>query len=143
MKLTDLLRKSLSDFAKSEAIYDMYELIPDIEGVPDSIDDFSTDDHWSLLLDSFDQNFKNFEYENLYSLVEFIRDLNNDSFKTIDEDEQLEDIEKEILYTTFIIQDEETDKFYKAEFHTGYYNFPQSNDMKEVKRKTKTITYFE
>jgi hypothetical protein len=76
-------------------------------------------------------------------LVEFIRDLNNDSFKTIDEDEQLEDIEKEILYTTFIIQDEETDKFYKAEFHTGYYNFPQSNDMKEVKRKTKTITYFE
>lgn len=142
MKLTDLLRKSLFDFTKSEAVYDMYGLIPDIEGVPDDIDDGLTDDQWDAVLDSFEQNFKNFEYENLYSLVEFIRDLNNDVFKTIDEDEQLEDIEKEILYTTFVIQDKETNKFYKAEFHTGYYNFPLSNDMKEVKRKTKTVTYY-
>lgn len=136
MKLTDLLRKNLKALAESEALDDIIDIVP----LPDN---FPSDDngieleHVESLIDLLESNFANMDYSESYSLIDFLSELD----EVVSDEEDLEDIDKQILTRTFVFLID--GDYWKLECQTGYYNFPKSNEMKKVTRKTRTIEYFQ
>ena len=135
MKLTDLLKKGW-DTLDSVLVDDLFVVIEDEvdESFPESLD---TKEEIFKLLDVVEDNFFNIEYTDNHALIEWLGDHES----VVSDMEEVEDIEKEIIYRTFIFSID--NEFWKLVCHTGYYNFPLTNEMKKVNKKSKTVEYFE
>ena len=135
MKLTDLLKKGW-DTLDSVLVDDLFVVIEDEvdESFPESLD---TKEEIFKLLDVVEDNFFNIEYTDNHALIEWLGDHES----VVSDMEEVEDIEKEIIYRTFIFSID--NEFWKLVCHTGYYNFPLKNEMKKVNKKSKTVEYFE
>lgn len=135
MKLTDLLRRNLKALAESEALDDIIDVVPLPDDFPSDDDNIELKDVENLL-EILENNFANIDYTDNYSLIDFLADLS----ETVSDEEDLEDIDKQILTRTFVFLID--NEHWKLECHTGYYNFPRSNEMKKVQRKTRKVDYF-
>ena len=135
MKLTDLLKKGW-DTLDSVLVDDLFVVIEDEvdESFPESLD---TKEEIFKLLDVVEDNFSNIKHTNNYALIEWLE--NHES--VVSDMEEVEDIEKEIIYRTFIFSID--NELWKLVCHTGYYNFPLTNEMNKVNKKSKTVEYFE
>ena len=135
MKLTDLLKKGW-DTLDSVLVDDLFVVIEDEvdESFPESLD---TKEEIFKLLDVVEDNFFNIEYTYNHALIEWLGDHES----VVSDMEEVENIEKEIIYRTFIFSID--NEFWKLVCHTGYYNFPLTNEMKKVNKKSKTVEYFE
>ena len=132
MKITDLLRQYGDQV--EELIQEIREEI--------NLEETTTDES----LDLIEENFSKIRYTDLYNLIDFLRDIDVISerqYIMIDENQELQDIDKEIFYSDFVILEVKTQKYFKANFHTGYYNFPLQNEMKEVQKKTRIEEYYD
>lgn len=132
MKLTDILKENVEDL-DPDLIEDLTHifLYGYVLGIPNEIE---TSDGVLKLIKLVEENFDKFEYKSNYPLIEFMDNL------SINRNDNLEDLEKEIFITEFIIPF--NGKFYQSMFQTGYYNFPFSNELKEVQKKERIEVYY-
>lgn len=135
MKLTELLKRNLKAFAESEALNDIIDAVPLPDDFPSDDDNIELKDVENLL-EVLENNFANIDYTDNYSLIDFLSELPD----VVSDEEDLEDIDKQILTRTFVFFID--GDYWKLECHTGYYNFPKSNEMTKVQRKTRKIDYF-
>lgn len=138
MKLTDLLRKypdlMIDDAAEEICTALSYSQCKEDIDLPEYIGD--TEDVLKLI-DIMENNFQHLAYTDIPALFWLLESLN----EVVYQGNEVQDIHKDITIDTLVFEID--NKFYMLEYHSGYYNFPRTNELKEVQKKTKTIEYYE
>lgn len=135
MKLTDLLKKDWKTL-NEELLDDLFSHIKDKTDKNTFPESLISKEEIHQLIDVLENNFGSIDYTNNYELLEWVSEHPD----LVDDTEEVEDIQKEILYRTFVFLI--NNKYYKLEFQTGYYDFPLSNDMPQVYKRTRKVEYF-